>query len=312
MTTVHEGWLPTACILCSRNCGLEVQLDGQRLAKIRGDERHPLSAGYLCQKAARLDHYQNHQDRLDTPLRRTPAGAFEPVSWEAAFTEIAARLTALRLAHGGRAFAYYGGGGQGNHLGGVYGRALLDVMGSRYHYTALAQEKTGDFWVNGRLFGKQTCHVTEGVEEADLVVIIGTNPWQSHGIPNARDTLRALANDPARTLVVIDPKRSETAALARHHLRVRPGTDAFLLSAVLATAAVLVGGLLLARAVPDGALSERILRASRRLAVPELAAEAQSAPPPVKTARPAAKTALPAKQRKSRAARRSPSRRSPP
>ncbi len=64
-------------------------------------------------------------------------------------------------------------------------------------------------------------------------MIIGTNPWQSHGIPNARDTLRELANDPARTLVVIDPKRSETAALAKHHLRVRPGTDAFLLSAVL-------------------------------------------------------------------------------
>ena len=231
----HEGWHPTACILCSRNCGIEVQLEGQRLAKIRGDERHPLSAGYLCQKAARLDHYQNHRDRLTTPLRRTPSGAFESVSWEAAFTEIADRLNALRRAHGGRAFAYYGGGGQGNHLGGVYGRALLDTMGSRYHYSALAQEKTGDFWVNGKLFGKQTCHVTEGIEEADLVVVIGTNPWQSHGIPNARDTLRELAGDPARTLVVIDPKRSETAALAKHHLRVRPGTDAFLLSAVLAT-----------------------------------------------------------------------------
>jgi anaerobic selenocysteine-containing dehydrogenase len=213
---------------------VQVDADG-RLAKIRGDERHPLSAGYLCQKAARLDHYQNHRDRLATPLRRTPAGTFEPISWEVAVTEITERLGALRRSHGGRAFAYYGGGGQGNHLGGVYGRALLDVMGSRYHYSALAQEKTGDFWVNGRLFGKQTCHVTEGVERADLVVIIGTNPWQSHGIPNARDTLRELSNDPARTLVVIDPKRSETAALARHHLRVRPGADAFLLSAVLAT-----------------------------------------------------------------------------
>jgi anaerobic selenocysteine-containing dehydrogenase len=231
--TATTNWKPTACILCSRNCGLEVQLDGGRLAKIRGDEKHPLSKGYLCQKAARLDHYQNHRDRLTTPLRRTPAGTFEPVSWEAAIGEIANRLVAIRRAHGGRAFAYYGGGGQGNHLGGVYGRALLEVMGSRYHYSALAQEKTGDFWVNGRLFGKQTCHVTEGIEHAELAVIIGTNPWQSHGIPNARDTLRELANDPKRTLVVIDPKKSETAALARHHIRVRPGTDAFFLSAVL-------------------------------------------------------------------------------
>ena len=233
----HEGaeWLPTACILCSRNCGLEVQLDGGRLAKIRGDQQHPLSAGYLCQKAARLDHYQNHQDRLSTPLRRRADGSFEAVSWELALGEIAKQLVAIRKQHGGRAFAYYGGGGQGNHLGGVYGRALLEAMGSRYHYSALAQEKTGDFWVNGRLFGKQTCHVTEGVEHAEVVVFIGTNPWQAHGIPNARDTLRELAADPKRTMVVIDPKRTETAALARHHLRVRPGTDAFLLAAILAT-----------------------------------------------------------------------------
>ena len=233
----HEGaeWLPTACILCSRNCGLEVQLDGGRLAKIRGDEKHPLTAGYLCQKAARLDHYQNHQDRLSTPLRRRPDGSFEAVSWELALGEIAKQLVTIRKQHGGRAFAYYGGGGQGNHLGGVYGRALLEAMGSRYHYSALAQEKTGDFWVNGRLFGRQTCHVTEGVEQAEVVLFIGTNPWQAHGIPNARDTLRTLAADPKRTMIVIDPKRTETAALSRHHLRVRPGTDAFLLSAILAT-----------------------------------------------------------------------------
>jgi anaerobic selenocysteine-containing dehydrogenase len=230
-----DRWKQTACILCSRNCGLEVQLDGARLAKIRGDERHPLSAGYLCQKAARLDYYQNHQDRLSTPLRRRSDGSFEAVSWELAVREIARQLVAIRRQHGGRAFAYYGGGGQGNHLGGAYGRALLEAMGSRFHYSALAQEKTGDFWVNGRLFGKQTCHTTEGIEHAEVVLFIGANPWQAHGIPNARATLRELAADPRRTMIVVDPQRSETAALAKHHLRVRPGTDAFLLSAILAT-----------------------------------------------------------------------------
>jgi anaerobic selenocysteine-containing dehydrogenase len=228
-----DPWLPTACILCSRNCGLEVQLDGPRLARIRGDHEHPLSQGYLCQKAARLDHYQNHRDRLSSPLRRRADGGFEEVSWETAIGEIAARLVAIRAAHGGRAFAFYGGGGQGNHLGGAYARGLLEAMGSRYHYSALAQEKTGDFWVNGRLFGKQTCHVAEGIEAAEVVVFIGTNPWQAHGIRNARETLRDLAADPSRTLVVIDPRRTETARLARHHLQVRPGTDAFLLAAML-------------------------------------------------------------------------------
>jgi len=232
-TTAEAAWRPTACILCSRNCGIEVQLDGRRLARVRGDERHPLSEGYLCQKAARLDYYQNHADRLTTPLRRRPDGSFEPVSWETAVAEIAARLVALRAAHGPRSLALYGGGGQGNHLGGVYARGLLDALGSRFHYSALAQEKTGDFWVNGRLFGRQTCHTTEGVEEAEVVLFIGTNPYQAHGIRNARDTVRAIAADPKRTMVVIDPKRTETAALADVHLQVRPGTDAFLMAALL-------------------------------------------------------------------------------
>jgi anaerobic selenocysteine-containing dehydrogenase len=106
-------------------------------------------------------------------------------------------------------------------------------MGTRYLYSALAQEKTGDFWVNGKLFGHQTCHVTEDVEHADFVLFIGTNPWQAHGIRNARDTLRALAKDPTRTMVVVDPRRTETAALADIHFQLRPGTDAFLLAAML-------------------------------------------------------------------------------
>ena len=106
------AWHPTACILCSRNCGLEVQIENGHLTKVRGDAKHPVSAGYLCQKAMRLDHYQNHADRLETPLRRRPDGSFEPISWETAALEIARRLTAIRETHGAGALAYYGGGGQ--------------------------------------------------------------------------------------------------------------------------------------------------------------------------------------------------------
>ncbi len=228
-----ERWHATACILCSRNCGIEVQLAEGHLTRIRGDASHPLSEGYLCQKAARLDHYQNHTDRLSSPLRRRSDGSYEAISWEVAVGEVADRLVAIRRAHGGRALAYYGGGGQGNHLGGVYGRSLVEAMRTRYHYSALAQEKTGDFWVNGRLFGRQTCHVAEAVEQAEVVVLMGTNPWQAHGIRNARDTLRAISRNPARTLIVVDPRRTESAAMADVHLQLRPGTDAFLLSALL-------------------------------------------------------------------------------
>jgi anaerobic selenocysteine-containing dehydrogenase len=225
----------TACILCSRNCGLRVEIeDGSCIAGVRGDPAHPVSKGYVCQKAARLAHYQEHADRLEHPLRREPDGSFARVGWDEALADIARRLLAIRERHGGRAFAFYGGGGQGNHLGAAYSRQLTKAMKSRFVYSALAQEKTGDFWVNGRLFGDQRCHITEDVEHADVVLFIGTNPFQAHGIPNARDTLRSLKKDAARLMVVVDPRKTETARAADIHLQLRPGTDAFLLSAILA------------------------------------------------------------------------------
>ena len=223
----------TACILCSRNCGLTVTIENGKFTRIRGDDEHPVSKGYICQKAARLEHYQNHADRLTHPLKRQADGSFVRVSWDEALGDIARRLIAIREKHGGRAFAFYGGGGQGNHLGGMYSQQLHKAMQSRFVYTSLAQEKTGDFWVNGRLFGHQTCHTTEDVEHADYVLFIGTNPYQAHGIPNARDTLRDLQKDPARTTVVVDPRRSETAKQADIHLQIKPGTDAFLMLAML-------------------------------------------------------------------------------
>lgn len=224
----------TACILCSRNCGLQVEIDGGKFVRIRGDEAHPVSKGYICQKAARLEHYQNHDDRLRHPLRRQPDGSFVRVSWDEALDDIAQRLVKIRDAHGGDAFATAGGGGQGNHLGGAYLGQLRSAMKSINTYNSLAQEKTGDFWLNGRLFGRQTCHTTEDIEHADYVIFLGCNPFQAHGIPNARDTLKEIKKAPNRTMVVIDPRRTETAKQADIHLQLKPGTDAYLLSAMLA------------------------------------------------------------------------------
>jgi anaerobic selenocysteine-containing dehydrogenase len=224
----------TACPLCSRNCGLEVEIQEGHFTKIKGDEKHPISQGYVCQKAARLEHYQNHDDRLKYPLKRQADGTFTQISWDTALTEIAEQLNQQKKQYGGKSFAFVGGGGQGNHWGGIYSGQMLAAMGSRFIYTALAQEKTGDFWVNGRLFGSQQCHTTEDIEHADYVIFIGTNPFQAHGIVNARDALKALQKDPNRTMVVIDPRVSETAKMADIHLQVKPSTDAYLMLVLLA------------------------------------------------------------------------------
>ncbi|MCH7293779.1 molybdopterin-dependent oxidoreductase [Acinetobacter higginsii] len=224
----------TACILCSRNCGLSVEIENNQFKKIKGDDQHPFSQGYICQKAARLQHYQQHADRLTSPLKRQADGSYQEISWEQAIQEIAEQLVQIRNTHGGTAFASVGGGGQGNHLGAAYGRQLLYAMKSFYSYNSLAQEKTGDFWVNGRLFGSQSCHTTEDVEYADYVLFIGTNPFQAHGIPNARDTLKHIKKDPNRTMVVFDPRVTETAKQADIHVQLKPGTDAYLMSAMIA------------------------------------------------------------------------------
>ncbi len=228
-------WHKSACILCECNCGLQVQLDGRRIAKIRGDKEHPGSRGYTCNKALRLDHYQNGGVRLTSPLRRAADGTFEEIDWATAIREIAAGLAAVRDQHGGESVLFYGGGGQGNHLGGAYKGALMAAVGARYSSNALAQEKTGEAWVDAHLAGG---HTVGDWERAEVAIFLGKNPWQSHGVPRARTVLQQISKDPARTMIVIDPVRTESADLADIHLQVRPGTDAWCLAAILA---ILVG-----------------------------------------------------------------------
>ena len=223
----------SACILCPDNCGIKIRVEDGHLTEIRGDPEHPKTRGYICQKATRLDFYQNPTHRLRTPLRRRSDGRFEPISWDQAIEEIARKLVAIRDEYGGHTIAHYGGGGQGNHLGGAYANSLRAALDTDYYYSVLAQEKTGGFWVDGRLFGAQVCHPMPDPEGADVVLFIGTNPWQSHGFPRARAVIQKIAGDPSRTMIVIDPTRTETARKADIHLQVRPGGDAHLMLAML-------------------------------------------------------------------------------
>jgi anaerobic selenocysteine-containing dehydrogenase len=232
--TSTEQWHPTACVLCSINCGLEVRIDGPTITRVRGDKAHPGSQGYTCEKGLRIDHYQNGPHRLTSPLRRRPDGTFEEIDWDTAIAEVAARFNDVISEHGGDKILFYGGGGQGNHLGGGYGGSTRSALGIKYTSNALAQEKTGEFWVDGQLFGRSRCHTTGDYERAEVAVFWGKNPWQSHGFPQARKILKEIANDPARTLIVVDPRRTESADLADIHLRPRPGGDADLLAAILA------------------------------------------------------------------------------
>ncbi|OBB41763.1 molybdopterin-dependent oxidoreductase [Mycobacterium sp. 852002-51961_SCH5331710] len=228
---MSDEWHPTACILCECNCGIVVQLEDRRLVKIRGDRAHPASQGYTCNKALRLDHYQNNRARLTSPMRRRSDGSYEEIDWDTAITEVAAGFRRIADTYGGDKIFYYGGGGQGNHLGGAYSGAFLKALGSHYRSNALAQEKTGEAWIDAHLYGG---HTRGEFEHAEVSVFVGKNPWMSQSFPRARTVLNAIAKDPGRSMIVIDPVVTDTAKMADYHLRVRPGTDAWCLSALAA------------------------------------------------------------------------------
>jgi len=144
--------------------------------------------------------------RILSPLRRTPDGGYVEVDWDTAIAEVAAGLAGVRDEHGGAAIFYYGGGGgQGNHLGGAYSGATRSALGVRFSSNALAQEKTGEIWIDAHLFG-HVSHTAPDFERAQVAVFVGKNPWQAHGFPHARSTLKAIAADADRTLIVIDPR----------------------------------------------------------------------------------------------------------
>jgi anaerobic selenocysteine-containing dehydrogenase len=226
-------WHKTSCVLCAQNCGLEAFVEENRIAKVKGDKANPRSQGYICRKGANIAFHQHHAGRLSYPLKRV-GDTFERISWDQAIDEIAGKLKSIVDTYGPRSFAYMGGGGQGCHFEAAFGVRLMRALGSRYHYNALAQELTGTFWAHGRVTGKQYLYAITDEHNSDLMLAIGWNGMQSHQIPRAPLVLKEFAKNPDKLLVVIDPRRSETAEIADIHLAIRPGTDALLTRAMIA------------------------------------------------------------------------------
>ena len=227
-----SSWKKTGCICCGQNCGLEVMVESNRIVKVRADKANPRSEGYCCRKGLKIANYEHHVDRLKKPLKRV-GNDFIEVSWEQALEEIAEKLKTIVGNHGPRSLAYMGGGGLGCHFEAAFGVRLLRALGSQYHYSPLAQELTGYFWVNGRTVGKQYFWLIPDHKSTDMLVAIGWNGWMSHQMPQARRHLKAISDDPKKLLVVIDPRKSETAQKADIHLALRPGTDALLLKSLI-------------------------------------------------------------------------------
>lgn len=226
-------WKKTSCVLCAQNCGLEALVENNLITKVRPDKDNPRSQGYACRKGLNIAYYQHHAQRLTQPLKKVGQD-FVPISWDQALTEIAEKLRSIIDEHGPRSLAFMGLGGLGSHTEAVFGLRLLRSLGSQYYYNAIAGELTGMYWGYGRVVGKQYNATIHDHEQTDMLMAIGWNGWMSHQTPQARRQLDQIAKDPNKLLVVIDPRRSETAERADIHLALRPGTDALLTRAMIA------------------------------------------------------------------------------
>jgi len=226
-------WHKTGCVLCAQNCGLEVRVEDNRMVKVRPDRDNPRSRGYVCRKGLNVLYHQYPKDRLTQPLKKAGSG-FATISWEQAIDEIAEKLGGLVKSHGPRCLAYMGGSAQGGHMEAAFGLGLIRSMGSQYYYSSAGQEFSGSWWVFGRMLGKQYNVAIPDEHDAEMLVGWGWNGMMSHQMPRARKVLKGFSKDPDRLLVVIDPRKSETAAIADLHLAVRPGTDALLAKTMIA------------------------------------------------------------------------------
>jgi anaerobic selenocysteine-containing dehydrogenase len=225
------------CPFCEACCGLELTLDGDRITSIRGHDADVLSGGFICPKGAALKDLQEDPDRLRAPLVKRD-GKHVEVSWDEAFAEIERRLPPI-LARSRDAVALSIGNPAAHKFGLLlYGSRLGRALGTRNIYSASTLDQMPKQLSSGLMFGHWLSIPVPDLARTDLLVVLGANPMVSNGslwtVPDFRGKAKAMQARGGR-LVVIDPRRTETAALANQHLFIRPGGDAFLLLGIVHT-----------------------------------------------------------------------------
>jgi anaerobic selenocysteine-containing dehydrogenase len=226
----------TYCRVCEPLCGMVATVSDGELVKVRPDAEHPLSKGFACPKGIAMAEVQNDPDRVLHPLRRRSDGSFERVTWQAALDEIGERLGRVITAGGGEAVGWYmGNPGAFSYSHPLWVKGFLDALGSPHSYTASSQDVSNRFAASAFLYGSPFLVPIPDLARTDLLLMVGANPLVSHGsvlsAPRIKDQLHAIVDRGGR-VVVVDPRRSETAR-AFEHLAVHPDSDAWMLLSML-------------------------------------------------------------------------------
>lgn len=223
------------CNICEAMCGIEVRYDGQDILSIRPDKKDPLSRGHICPKAVALQDYYHDEDRLTQPLRRT-ANDWEEISWDTALKEISERVQQIRQMHGKQSVATYIGNPNAHNLGSLVTiHKFRKAFGSSNHYSSASADQLPHHVANKHMLGHGSLIPVPDVDHTDYMLIVGANPVVSNGsmmtAPGFPRRMKAIQERGGK-VVVIDPRRTETADKADEHFFITPNTDALLLLAL--------------------------------------------------------------------------------
>lgn len=234
-TTTGTRTVARQCPLCEAHCGIVVEVSGDRVVGISGDPQDVLSQGYLCPKATALADVHHDPERLRRPLRRVGDG-FEECTWDEAFALIGTNLRRIRRQHGRDAVGLYFGNPSAHSPSALYLEALRKVLRTRNVYSASSVDQFPQYIAYQAMYGDHIAFPIADVDRTDHMLILGANPAVSNGsittMPNAKGRIRAIRRRGGR-VVVVDPRRTETARLADQHVAIRPGGDPYLLAAML-------------------------------------------------------------------------------
>ncbi|PYS98908.1 MAG: dehydrogenase [Acidobacteria bacterium] len=225
-----------SCNLCEAICGIEISIKDDQTLDIRGDKNDPFSRGYICPKAVALQDIYADKDRLRHPVRRTPDG-WERIGWAEAFDEIARSIRNVQSKYGRNSVATYFGNPTVHSLGALlFGPAFIRSLHTRNRFSATSVDQLPHHLAAFLMFGHQLVLPVPDVDRTKYFLILGANPAVSNGsmmtAPDLRNRMRDIQVGGGK-VVVVDPRFTETARLADRHLFVRPGTDVFLLLALI-------------------------------------------------------------------------------
>jgi anaerobic selenocysteine-containing dehydrogenase len=232
--TVFRG-----CTLCEASCGLALEVEGDRIVSVRGDEEDVLSQGFICAKGVSIADVHHDPDRLRSPMRKRADGEFEPIGWDEAFALVGTRLSALRARYGADAIALYLGNPIIHNHGALLLRAgFVRAFGTRNSFSPGSQDTSPRFAASFHLYGSSLVTPVPDIDRTQYFLCVGANPAVSNGslmtAPDVRRRLRAIRERGGR-VVVVDPRRTETAREADQWVPIRPGGDAALLLAMTQT-----------------------------------------------------------------------------